>query len=76
MQDMRGKVKKKLVHLNFEESPNITSGDDVHDMQGAVVGSLRSVAGSRAIASIESPAFEPKTQLVVGGNMATVTALR
>ncbi|MBX3127304.1 MAG: folate-binding protein YgfZ [Polyangiaceae bacterium] len=72
MQDMRGRVKRRLVGLRLdgssEPSANVEAG-------GEVVGELRTVSGGEpvlALARVRAPHFETGTALEVGGVRATV----
>jgi glycine cleavage system aminomethyltransferase T len=82
MQDMRGKLKRRLVALSFDstaEAPAV--GSPVTTGDGAeVVGELTSVARSPAtgkllaLARLKSPYFEGNTALDVAGAGAAFVA--
>lgn len=67
MQDMRGKVRRRLAALSplGPALPNV--GDAVLDDAGKEVGMVTSVGSVRAIAHLLAPAFEPGTKLKVAG---------
>lgn len=75
MQDMRGKVKQRLVRLVGEELDSL-QGESVLSADGAEVGTVTSATESRAIASVKAVAFEPGTALNVGGKRVVVASLR
>lgn len=76
MQDMRGKVKRRLARLERETAPESwLSGEPVHDAAGTEVGQVKSGAGRFAIASLRVPADQPGGRVVVGGVSAVVHAL-
>jgi folate-binding protein YgfZ len=74
MQDMRGKVKRRLVRLRASGAVLLTSGHDVVH-ESAVVGRVTSSAGTVALASIQAPYFEPGTKLLVGATPVEVESL-
>ena len=82
MQDMRGKVKRRLVVLRLGEGPLPSSGTAVHDAAGTPVGETRSAAmspifgGGVALASVMAGCTSPGTRLVVAGVPAEVTEPR
>lgn len=57
MQDMRGKVKKRLVHVRAS-SGNITPGADLSTSAGEVVGRVTSSDGEVGIAMVRAPHYE------------------
>jgi hypothetical protein len=79
MQDMRGKVKRRLMCLHFDgEAPAIPAAEEslaVLDAAGLEVGRLTSSAGRLAIASLKTPSYEQGTQLLVEGHAAVVSQL-
>jgi glycine cleavage system aminomethyltransferase T len=81
MQDMRGKVKRRLSLLRFAGSPSSRAGHPVHNEAGGEVGAItsmaRAVAGEPgfAIARLQAPNFEPGTTLTVGAVRASVAPL-
>jgi tRNA-modifying protein YgfZ len=81
MQDMRGKVKRRLARLDLGDATVASAGDSVHDDAGEVVGSLTSVtpeaAGNPfcAIARLRAPHFEPGSAVRVGGKAVTAAPL-
>lgn len=78
MQDMRGKVKKRLALLELGGNAPPPSGTTVKDPAGAVVGETRSAAeserwgGSVALALLAAGAAVPGTALTVGDVPALV----
>ncbi len=75
MQDMRGKVRRRLMLLAFEEGANVTPLAEVVNNKQEVVGEVRSVAGEIALVSLRSPEFAPGTKLRVGSTPGVVQAL-
>jgi folate-binding protein YgfZ len=80
MQDMRGKVKRRLVRLALGPSSAPTASSaappgEVLDDHGAAVGTIKSMAGGFAIASVKAPAYESGAVVQVEGQPATVLAL-
>lgn len=66
MQDMRGKVKRRLVRLELENRPAaaIEPGTAVHAADGGeVVGAVKSWAGRFALASLKAPSYDPGTRV-------------
>lgn len=75
MQDMRGKVKRRLARLELDApAPALAEGTEVlrSSEPGDAVGTLRSHAERFAFAFLSVPADEPGTRLEVGGVGATV----
>lgn len=66
MQDMRGKVRRRLAALSPVSGTLPKSGDLVFDDAGKEVGKVTSVGSLRAIARLTSPAFEEGTKLKAG----------
>lgn len=76
MQDMRGKVKRRLVRLAFDsQGVEVSAGSEVVDEAGAAQGAIKSSALGVAIASVKAPAYEPGSALVVEGHVARVHPL-
>lgn len=75
MQDMRGKVKKRLVLVRAERG-EIVPGSELTTTTGEVAGRVTSAAGAVAIASVNAPHFEFGTALRAGGLVMHVEALR
>lgn len=86
MQDMRGKVKRRLARLEFDARARLTGGEQlsvgqqVLDPKGSEVGQVTSAtepeAGAAiAIARLKAPFFEPGTSVLVGEQRATVLEL-
>jgi folate-binding protein YgfZ len=75
MQDMRGKVKKRLVLLRADGAV-IAGSAQVTTPSGEEVGRVTSSAGPVAIASISAPHFENETALLVDGVTVCVEPLR
>jgi len=73
MQDMRGKVKKRLVGL--ETATVLIPGTEVLTLEGASVGEVRSSSKNQAIAMVRAPEYEPGTKLQVAGIDVAVNAL-
>ena len=79
MQDMRGKVKRRLSLLQIDGaaapgSPVSPSGGDV-EPAGEITSSVAVEAGrSLALAKLKAPFFEPGSELLVVGNGARVLA--
>lgn len=65
MQDMRGKVKRRLVRVKGPVGALLPNKSEV-SFGGEVVGQLTSSAGDLALASVKAPHFEPGTSLRVG----------
>jgi hypothetical protein len=74
MQDMRGKVKKRLVLLHAE-SGSIYENADLSTPTGEVVGRVTSFAGEMGIAMVHAPYFETGTILHAPNFSARVTPL-
>ena len=76
MQDMRGKVKKRLVRLLGDASSPVPPGALLSaDDGGEPVGRVTSSAGEVAIATVAAPFFEPGTRVRAGIQAFTVAAL-
>lgn len=75
MQDMRGKVKKRLVRL-CTDAGTLEAGAEVTTTSGEVVGRVTSAAGAIAIASVFAPHFETGTVLRVGSFSVYTESLR
>jgi folate-binding protein YgfZ len=75
MQDMRGKVKRRLVRL--ELAAPIAPGVELlaSSGEGAGVGVVKSTAGSFAIASVRAPSYESGSEVVASGAKARVLPL-
>lgn len=74
MQDMRGKVKRRLVRLvadQFSAQP----GDPVLTDASVEVGRVTSIGRGQVIASVNAPWFEPGKELVVSQHSVRVNAL-
>ncbi len=67
MQDMRGKVKRRLVKLMSPSGAALESGSDLVDPLGGKVGIVTSAFGARGIGKVRAPAFEEGTQLEAKG---------
>jgi folate-binding protein YgfZ len=74
MQDMRGKVKRRLVRVRGPRGTALGSSVDVSHGD-EVVGHVTSSAGDFALASVKAPHFEPGTVLRVGSVDVTVEPL-
>jgi folate-binding protein YgfZ len=74
MQDMRGKVKKRLVLLHAE-SGSISENADLSTPAGEVVGQVTSFAGEMGIATVHAPHFETGTILHARNFSARVAPL-
>jgi tRNA-modifying protein YgfZ len=79
MQDMRGKVKRRLVALDGSAALLGTAPQaEVLGPDGAVVGSVSSVhpgpAGARVLASVSTSALEPPAELRVAGQPLRVAS--
>lgn len=75
MQDMRGKVKKRLVRL-LSDGASISPGAELNSKEkGEVVGRVTSSAADVAIASISAPHFQPGTVVRLGAELLTVAPL-
>jgi folate-binding protein YgfZ len=66
MQDMRGKVRRRLAALSPVGLALPKSGDSVLDDAGKEVGTVTSVGSVHAIARLLAPAFEEGTKLKAG----------
>jgi tRNA-modifying protein YgfZ len=87
MQDMRGKVKRRLVRLKAERPVSLSAGAPVLDEHGNEVGRVTTVrpwvvAGSSlkgeqgvALARLKTPHYEPGSEVLLDGVTATVLAL-
>lgn len=82
MQDMRGRVKRRLARLRLDEGARpISTGQRVTDPAGAEVGRVTSAAGAlepgevAAIAQLKAPFFEPGSTVFVEQQRATVLEL-
>ena len=91
MQDMRGKVKRRLARLRFDEIAQFSAGltlaqgglsvgQRVLDPTGAEVGQVTSVAepqagAAAAIVRLKAPFFEPGSTVLVEDQRATVLEL-
>lgn len=79
MQDMRGKVKRRLVLLTLNEtspsSSNVSGEGVVVNEQGKTVGQVTTRSGQQAIARVTVPADEPGTRVLVDGSPALVGSL-
>jgi len=90
MQDMRGKVKRRLARLRFDEiaqfdagharGGQLSVGQRVLDPAGAEVGQVTSATepkagAAAAIASLKAPFFEPGSTVLVEDQRATVLEL-
>ncbi len=75
MQDMRGKVKQRLVRLL---APDLITkaGEPVFSTDGTELGKVTSAARGVAIASVRAAGYEPGTRLRVGSTDVSVSALR
>ena len=74
MQDMRGKVKRRLVRLDGH-AVGWQPQSAVHSLDGTEVGKVTTVAGNRALASVVAPWFEPQQELRVLGHPVSVSPL-
>ena len=78
MQDMRGKVKRRLALVRVTAATPPVAGTKVLDESGAVVGETRSAAdsalvgGPAALAFLTAAAAVPGVRLTVGGASAEV----
>jgi len=81
MQDMRGKVKRRLARLQFDDAPQLSVGQEVTDATGTEVGRVTSSAAApepgqaAAIARLKAPFFEPGSSVLVAERRATVLEL-
>lgn len=83
MQDMRGKVKRKLAKLSLPDGLPVEPGDEVNGASGDPVGAVTSVTDSSlpagqpraAIAQLRTPHFEPGTTVYLRGTPLTTAAL-
>ena len=85
MQDMRGKVKRRLARLQFEDAApsgvELSVGEQVTDTAGTEIGRVTSRASApesgqvAAIARLKAPFFEPGSSVLVSERRATVLAL-
>ena len=87
MQDMRGKVKRRLVRLATGKPVSLSAGAPVLNEHGGEVGTLTTVKpqlvdgspwqGERsvALARLKTPHFEPGSKVFLDGVTATVLAL-
>lgn len=77
MQDMRGKVKRRLVRLEFDgDVGSVDAGTPALALaEGAEVGQVKSRAGRFAIASLRAPADQPGGEVRVGEGIARVHEL-
>jgi folate-binding protein YgfZ len=67
MQDMRGKVKKRLVQLRAEAGQNLAAAQELVTAEsGESVGKLTSAAGNVGVGTVIAPHFEPGAKLKVG----------
>ncbi len=57
MQEMRGKVKSRLVHLQLVEGSSPEKGEPLL-LEEEEVGQVASVAGAHAIARVQTPHYE------------------
>lgn len=74
MQDMRGKVKRRLVRI-VGEGNNLHTGEELMTSDGKSVGRVTSSAGRAALGSVTAPYFEPGTKLIAAGQPVRVAAL-
>lgn len=74
MQEMRGKVKRRLVRL--ESDGIVLPGQMVSDDAGQEIGKVTTAFGHRALARIKSPHYEPGRRVNLEGATARVHALR
>ncbi len=74
MQDMRGKVKRRLVRLEVEAP--VDRGARVMSEEGNEVGEVTSASGTWALARVKAPAFEAGARVSVNGAEARVHSLR
>ncbi len=81
MQDMRGKVKRRLVRLVWadHDAPQVGAALHVESADGAAegapVGAVKSVSGAFAIASVRAPSYDAGTVLLADGARVTVLPL-
>ena len=85
MQDMRGKVKRRLARLQFDDAGpsgvELSVGEQVMDAAGTEIGRVTSRAPApesgqaAAIARLKAPFFEPGSSVLVRERRATVLAL-
>jgi folate-binding protein YgfZ len=74
MQDMRGKVKRRLAVLSLPAGIELTPGAEVMGPDGQQVGAVTSAALGWAIARLQVPFDQAGTKLTVGELSAIVTA--
>lgn len=74
MQDMRGKVKRRLVQLRGDGG-SIIPGGEITTEDGKSVGRVTSSAGKVAMASVTAPYFESQSRLFAGGLPVNVEQL-
>jgi len=84
MQDMRGKVKRRLARLRFDDGPSagwrVSAGQSITDPAGSEVGQVTSAGHAEAgeaaaIARLKAPFFEPGSTVLVEQQRATVLEL-
>ncbi|MDX2051607.1 MAG: hypothetical protein SFV15_04390 [Polyangiaceae bacterium] len=78
MQEMRGKVKRRLVRLEVEQAAPVAAGAAVFGPEGAFVGevtsSVQADGQQLAYARVKAPYFDGSVPLLVGGAAARVVA--
>jgi folate-binding protein YgfZ len=81
MQDMRGKVKRRLARLQVDDVRPLSVGEQVTDRTGVEIGRVTSAAPApepgqaAAIARLRAPFFEPGSTVLVSERQATVLEL-
>ena len=83
MQDLRGKVKRRLVKLALPDGLLVAPGDALNSDAGEPIGSVTSVVDASlpagqsraAIAQLKAPHFEPGSTVYVGEIALTTGAL-
>ena len=77
MQDMRGKVNRRLVSLQTESSlDDSLLGEPLKNEEDTVVGEVKSLFEKCAIVSVKSPHFEEGSLLKLGPTTGRVKPLR
>jgi folate-binding protein YgfZ len=79
MQDMRGKVKRRVVSLEVEGTGPLDSGAEVASQDGSIAGQVTTSAhaleggSTLALARLATPYFEGQQELAVGSRRTSVT---
>lgn len=75
MQDMRGKVKRRLVRLSSSEPVDWSAAQELKNGEGQPVGQVTSGQGQAALAMVKAPDYEPGTVLSAGNRQVVVEPL-